>query len=69
MRLVTNDDLWSAIRGLGMWSMERGELVSLRQLHVGNTEVFASRVISEAARQVLEARARTFNVAFKRRVS
>lgn len=57
MRAVTNDDLWAAIRGIGMWSMSRGELIALRQQHVGMVDVFASRVIAEAARQVLETRA------------
>jgi hypothetical protein len=55
MRPITNDDLWSAIRGLGMYRMERAELTALVEHH-GNVDLFASRVIAEAARQVLAAR-------------
>ena len=55
-RAVTNADLWAAIRGNAMFGLSNAELIELRQRHVGNTEMFASRVIAEAARQVLELR-------------
>jgi len=51
-RDITNDDLHSAIRGLGMWGMSVDELDALIEAHVTQT-LFASRVIAEAARQVL----------------
>jgi hypothetical protein len=55
-RDITNSDLWSAIRGLGMYGMTRDELIALAVEHerlsnVGR-DAFASRVIAEAARQV-----------------
>jgi len=51
-RDFTNDDLHSAIRGLGMWGMSVDELDALVRHHECNT-LFASCVIAEAARQVL----------------
>lgn len=57
MRAIHNDDLWAAIRGHAMFRMDNWELRDLRQRHIGN-DLFASRVIAEAARQVLEIRAR-----------
>lgn len=67
MRAVTNDDLWSVIRGLEMSSMSNDELREMRQRHVG-IQLFASRVIAEAARQVLEIRAMRGVATFKRSV-
>ncbi len=49
-RPIANDDLWSAIRGLGMARMTRDELTALAAEHTPNP-LFASRVIAEAARQ------------------
>jgi hypothetical protein len=55
MRKITNDDLWSAIRGLGMYSMSANELVALTEDHSTN-KLFASQVIAAAAYQVIAAR-------------
>jgi hypothetical protein len=52
MRAITNDDLWSAIRGLGLFSKMRHELNEIRDRHASNP-LFASQVIAEAARQVI----------------
>lgn len=49
-RKITNDDLWSAIRGIGMYRMTRGELTDLIARH-NKIPAFASRVIVEAAQQ------------------
>lgn len=52
-RAVTNDDLWSAIRGLQMYRKTSPEL---RELARGASDQFASKVIAEAARQILAGR-------------
>lgn len=49
-RAITNDDLWSAVRGLGMARMSYDELTALVDKHRENP-LFASRVITEAATQ------------------
>lgn len=57
LRTITNDDLWAAIRGLGLYRRTRDELLQLIADHKPLTAVgrdaFASAVIVEAARQVL----------------
>jgi hypothetical protein len=50
-RALTNDDLWSAIRGLGMFSKSVDQLIALYNEHKDNPN-FASKVIAEAAKQV-----------------
>jgi hypothetical protein len=50
LRPVTNDDMWSAIRGLGMARMSYDGLRQLADAHRGNP-LFASRVITAAADQ------------------
>jgi len=50
-RASTNDDLWSAIRGLGMFSKSVDRLIALYNEHKDNPN-FASKVIAEAAKQV-----------------
>jgi hypothetical protein len=50
-RKIEAGDLWAAVRGLGMYRMTRGELLTLAAEHASNP-MFASRVIAEAARQV-----------------
>lgn len=50
-RALTNDDLWSAVRGLGMFRKSIDELITLYNEHKGK-EAFASKVIAEAAKQV-----------------
>lgn len=55
MRNITNADLWSAIRGLGMYRMDETMLRSLFRRHTGNP-LFASQVIAQAAAQVLAGR-------------
>lgn len=52
VREISNDDLWSAIRGIGMTRKTDGELRELISLHSGK-DAFASQVIAEAARQVI----------------
>lgn len=52
MRKITDDDLWSAIRGLGMYNMTANELVELTEEHSPN-KLFAGQVIAAAAYQVL----------------
>ena len=47
----TNDDLWAAIRGLGMSRMNEDQLDQLMLEHQHNV-AYASRVIYEAARQM-----------------
>jgi hypothetical protein len=54
-RRITNDDIWSASRGLRMWSRPLAELDKLAETHDG-IDAFASRVIVLAARQVKAAR-------------
>lgn len=55
MRNITNADLWSAIRGLGMYRMDETMLRSLYRRHTA-TPLFASQVIAQAAAQVLATR-------------
>jgi len=55
MRPIQNDDLWAAIRGLGMYRLTRDELSALIEQHKDAT-LFAGKVIAEAARQVLSTR-------------
>lgn len=55
-RKPSNDDLWSAIRGIGMYRMDTTELEALMAAHAGDDRPFASRVIHEAARQVIASR-------------
>jgi hypothetical protein len=50
-RDVNNYDLWSAIRGLGMYGMSRDALQVLADRHE-RIPLFASKVIAMAARQV-----------------
>ncbi len=52
MRLITNDDLWAAIRGLGMARMTREELAALATEHAPNP-LFASQVIARAVQQYM----------------
>lgn len=54
-RKPDNSDLWAAIRGLGMYRMDKEELEALIKEHGGNP-LFASQVIAEAARQVIASR-------------
>ena len=49
-RAITSDDLWSAIRGLGLYKMSKEELTKLMDAHA-DSGLFASKVIFEAARQ------------------
>ena len=56
-RDITNDDLWAAVRGLGMYGKTYDELELLAHEHemlvdVGR-DAFASRVIAKAAREVM----------------
>lgn len=51
IRQITGDDLWSAIRGLGMFKMTDAELEQLRDEHTPKA-LFASQVIAKAATQV-----------------
>jgi hypothetical protein len=51
VRDISNSDLWSAIRALGMYGMSRDELQVLADHHERNP-LFASKVIATAARQV-----------------
>lgn len=51
-RTIEPDDLWSAVRGLGLHSKTADELQALIDHH-GQSEMFASKVIAEAAQQVL----------------
>lgn len=55
MRQVENSDLWSAIRGLGLFGKSDEELQDLITEHK-DQPAFASQVIVEAARQVCTAR-------------
>ena len=57
-RDITNDDLWSAIRGLGMYRKSNEELQALIAEHK-DSGMFAGRVIAGAARQVLAAKRMT----------
>lgn len=50
-RPITNADLWAAIRGVRMMRMSHEERDALIVAHRDN-QLFASRVIVEAARQV-----------------
>jgi hypothetical protein len=50
-RALTNDDLWSAVRGLGMFRKNTDQLIYLYNEHK-DKEAFASKVIAEAAKQV-----------------
>lgn len=55
MREITNDDLWSAIRGIGMYGMTKAELLTLMHQHsvaFKRDGMFASAVIAKAAQQV-----------------
>lgn len=54
-RPVTNDDLWSAIRGCGMTSLTKANLEAIIESHK-NSPVFAIKVIVEAARQCIAGR-------------
>ena len=54
-RAITTDDIWAATRGLQLFSMDRDELRQTFLAHRGK-DVFASRVIAEAAWQVMMAR-------------
>jgi hypothetical protein len=57
MRKVTLDDAMSAIRGLSMGRMNARELIELRDHHKRFAgELFASRVIVEAADMILTMR-------------
>ena len=51
MREITNEDLWAAVRGLGMARMTGEELEKLAREHQDN-RVFASQVIAKAAWQM-----------------
>jgi hypothetical protein len=56
-RNVTLDDAMSAIRGIGMGQMNARELIELRDAHkLKAAEMFASRVIVEAAEMLLTLR-------------
>lgn len=55
-RKITADDLNSAVRGLGMWRQPNSYLENLIQIHGKPDALFASRVICEAAKQVIAAR-------------
>lgn len=55
-RKITAEDLNSAVRGLGMWRQPNSYLENLIQMHGKPEALFASRVICEAARQVIAAR-------------
>lgn len=73
-RVITSADIWSAIRGLGMHRMTAPELDAVIATHTSNRlsirregrqtvscahyQPFASRVIAEAARQVLTVKRR-----------
>lgn len=48
---INNDDIWAAVRGLGMYGMSVAELDALIDQHIHN-DLFASRVILRAACQV-----------------
>ena len=50
MREITNDDIWAAIRGLGMAGMEYDELTKLAAEYC-NSPDFAGQVIAKAADQ------------------
>ncbi len=50
-RDVTNDDIWAAARGLRMYAKDKSELLAMAAYH-STIDVFASKVIVEAARQV-----------------
>lgn len=50
-RVYDNSDLNAAARGVGMWRMSVDELIALHNEHK-DKEMFASKVIAEAARQV-----------------
>lgn len=50
MRDITNDDMWAAIRGLGMAGMEYDELTKLANEY-RNSPDFAGQVIAKAADQ------------------
>jgi hypothetical protein len=52
---IDNADLWAAIRGNHMWSADASELRALFLAHK-DSDAFASRVICEAAWQVMLAR-------------
>lgn len=58
MRPIKNSDLWAAIRGLGLYRRSREELRATVAQHAASP-LFASRVIAEAARQVLASRCAT----------
>lgn len=51
-RTITNGDIWSAARGLGMFQMDEDEIRRTIRAHAGSP-MFASQVIAEAACQVL----------------
>lgn len=57
-RAITNDDIWSAIRGLGLMQKDDAGLGRVRDTHA-TSEVFASRVIVRAVDQVRALRAIT----------
>ena len=52
---IHTDDLWSAIRGLGMGRMSEEKLRELIKRH-SKIDAYASQVITEAARQTLKVR-------------
>ena len=58
-RKILNEDIWAAVRGLGMYDMSYDELEALALEHETaydtntNAQPFASRVIVEAAHQVM----------------
>lgn len=52
-RVIRNDDVWSAMRGLQMWSRSADSLARLRECHEGKEE-FASRVIVVAVDATIE---------------
>ena len=52
MRTIETSDLWSAIRGLGMTRKSKAEVEQILRENA-SSEMFAGKVIAEAARQVL----------------
>lgn len=61
MREITNDDMWSAIRGLRMWGRATEDLKALIAEHAPNP-LFASQVIAKAATQILSTRTNAWRV-------
>ena len=57
-RQITNDDLWAAIRGIGMNGMTYRQLEELRHEHAHPDKPFASQVIAETARQMMAVKRR-----------